>query len=78
MKDLQDLLSGLDFTKFLPVQHKGTEAYYAINVAENPDFDEAHQNDQFRCYPVLKTGQPKFNTVVFLQREMLQPIPLKL
>ncbi len=78
MKKEQDLFSELDFTRFFPVQHKETEAFYAIDVAENPDFDKATQKDKFLCYPVPKARKPEINGGVILRREVLQPIPLML
>lgn len=78
MKKVQDLFSKLDFTRFFPVQHKETEDFYAIDVAENPDFDEAAHKDIFLCYPVVKAKKPKLKSGVVLRKEVLQPIPLML
>ena len=78
MKRLHKLFSGLDFTRFFPVQHKATDAYYVIDVTENPDFDEATQKDKFRCYPVKKASKRATVSCVVLTREVLQPIPLML
>ena len=78
MKRIHKLFSGLDFFRFFPVQHKATEAYYVIDVMENPDFDEASQKVKFRCYPVSKTTKRASVSCVVLTREVLQPIPLML
>ncbi|KAA5548800.1 hypothetical protein [Adhaeribacter rhizoryzae] len=78
MKKGQDLFLKLDLTRFFPVQHKETEDFYAIDVAENPDFDEAALKDKFLCYPVVKARKPKLKSGVVLRREVLQPIPLML
>jgi hypothetical protein len=78
MKKIEDLFSDLDFARFFPVQHKATEAYYAIEVAKNPDFDKATKKDKFLCHPMPKPGTPAGNSGVILPREVLQPIPLLL
>ena len=76
MKKIEYLFSDLDFTRFFPVQHKATEAYFAIEVAKNPDFDKATDKDKFLCYPVAEAKKAQLKSGVFLRREVLQPIPL--
>lgn len=73
-----ELFTNLDFTRFFPVQHKRTEAYFAIDVTENMDFDIATHADRFFCYRITDQNHPATLPKFIFTKAELQPVPLLL